>query len=69
MRFLHHMPCDATSHRKYAGPVIVAAKKLIYPILRAFFKDTLHQQRSFNAGSIALMAELSEEIERLKRGR
>ena len=60
-------PAEITSHRKIIGPFIVAAKKLAYPVLRAFFKDTLHQQRSFNAAAIALLAELSEDIERLKK--
>lgn len=60
-------PAEITSHRRFIGPLIVAVKRLIYPILSAFLKDTLHQQRSFNAGVIGLLAELSEDVERLKR--
>jgi hypothetical protein len=60
-------PAEITSHRRFIGPLIVAGKRLVYPILSAFLKDTLHQQRSFNAGVIGLLAELSEDVERLKR--
>ncbi|NDC39462.1 MAG: hypothetical protein EBZ48_15725 [Proteobacteria bacterium] len=59
-------PKEVTSHRKIIGPLIVAAKRLAYPVLGAFLKDSFHQQRSFNAAAIALLAELSEEVERLK---
>ena len=61
-------PREITSHRKFIGPVIIAVKKLFFPIFHAFLKDTLHQQRSFNAAAIALLAELSEEIEKIKTG-
>jgi hypothetical protein len=59
-------PQEVTSHRRILGPLIVAVKKLAYPVLGAFLKETFHQQRSFNAAAIALVAELSEELERLK---
>lgn len=59
-------PKEVTSHRRLLGPIIVAAKRLAYPVLGAFLKESFHQQRSFNAAAIALLAELSQEVERLK---
>ena len=55
------------SHRKIVGPVIVAAKKMMIPVLRVIFKDMIRQQRDFNAAAIKLFAELSNEIDRIKR--
>lgn len=52
---------EITSHRKIIGPIVVAVKKLLHPILRAFFKETLKQQRDFNAAVIAYLADLSNE--------
>ena len=52
-------PAAITSHRKLIGPLIVAAKRLIFPIVRVFMRDALRQQSSFNAATIALMAELA----------
>jgi hypothetical protein len=48
-----------SSHRRIVGPIIVAVKRLLFPIFRAFFKETLQQQRAFNAEVIELMADLS----------
>lgn len=50
-----------TSHRRVIGPVIVAAKRLLFPIVRFFMHDTLRQQREFNATAIALLADLANE--------
>jgi hypothetical protein len=52
---------EITSHRKFVGPVIVFAKKRIYPLFRFFLKDLIHQQQRFNATAIALIADLSSE--------
>lgn len=49
-----------SSHRKFVGPVIVAAKKMMFPIIRIFLKDFLRQQRQFNAGCISLLAEIAQ---------
>jgi len=49
---------EISSHRKIIGPLIVAFKKLLLPIVRVLFKDTLRQQRDFNAAAISLLAEL-----------
>ena len=54
-------PGRISSHRKFVGPLIVAAKRLCLPVLRALFKDTLRQQRDFNAAVISLLAEISNE--------
>lgn len=47
------------SHRPLIGPVIVAVKKLFYPVLRVFLKDTLRQQSDFNAAAVSLLADLA----------
>lgn len=47
-----------TSHRKFVGPLIVAAKKLLFPMLKVFLKDTLREQRAFNALVVSSLAEL-----------
>jgi hypothetical protein len=49
---------DVTSHRRFVGPFIVAAKKVIYPVLQAFMKDFIRQQRAFNAATLALIIDL-----------
>ena len=50
-----------TSHRALIGPFIVAAKKIFYPMLRVFLKDTLQQQRDFNAAAVSLLADLASQ--------
>lgn len=50
-----------SSHRPFLGPVIVFGKKLLLPILKLLLKDTLRQQRDFNAAALALLAELCTE--------
>ena len=50
-------PHQITSHRKLVGPFIVAAKKLVYPILRVLLKDLIRQQRDFNGSVIAYLTE------------
>ena len=52
---------EISSHRKILGPFIVAFKRLLLPMVRALFKDTLRQQRDFNAAAIAMLTELSRE--------
>lgn len=48
---------EIQSHRKLVGPIIVAFKKLLYPVLKAFLKDFIRQQRSFNAAILALVVD------------
>lgn len=50
-----------SSHRKIIGPVIVAVKKLVFPILRVLMKEFINQQRTFNAEVIAFLAHLSQQ--------
>ena len=52
---------DISSHRKFIGPVIVAVKRLVYPLIKFFLKDFIRQQRAFNAASIATLSELSNQ--------
>ncbi len=61
-------PRKLSSHRKFIGPLIVAAKRCMFPILRVFFKDTLRRQRDFNAQVIATLAELASGSARDEAG-
>lgn len=56
-----------SSHRKFFGPLIVWSKRLVYPVLKIFLKDTLRQQRDFNGRVVTLLAELSSELERTQK--
>lgn len=49
-----------TSHRPIIGPLIVGLKRILFPILRMFMRDTLRQQRDFNAQTIALLMQLCQ---------
>lgn len=49
---------EITSHRPVIGPIIVQLKRLIYPILQAFLKDFVRQQRSFNAAVLAMLVDV-----------
>ena len=48
---------NISSHRKVIGPVIVAAKKAIAPMIKFFLKDFIRQQKDFNAAILALIIE------------
>lgn len=52
-----------TSHRPLIGPCIVAAKRLVFPVVRFFMRETLKQQRDFNAAVVEAVARLSSEVE------
>lgn len=54
-------PGKITSHRPLIGPLIVAAKKLVFPLIQVFLKDLVKQQKDFNSSSIALMGSLLSE--------
>jgi hypothetical protein len=54
---------ELSSHRPFVGPIIVGFKKLLYPILKAFLKDFIRQQRSFNAAALALIIDRYSEDE------
>jgi hypothetical protein len=49
------IPTKISSHRPYIGPVIVAAKKVLFSILGVLLKDTLRKQRDFNAAVIGYL--------------
>lgn len=51
------IPAHISSHRPVIGPVIVAAKRILFSILKVLFKDTLRKQRDFNAAVISFLAE------------
>lgn len=59
-------PAQISSHRPIIGPIIVAAKRAIQPVLKALLKDTITQQRNFNASVITAVTDLSNEVEKLK---
>lgn len=59
-------PSQISSHRPFVGPIIVAFKKAIQPILKALLKDTITQQRNFNASVITAVTDLSNEVEKLR---
>ncbi len=59
-------PVSVTSHRPVIGKVIVAAKKALQPIIKALLKDTITQQRNFNASVIAAVTDLANEVEKLR---
>ena len=50
-----------SSHRPLIGPFIVAMKTMLFPILRAFLKDFIAQQRTFNAEVISYLAFISKK--------
>lgn len=52
-------PQRIESHRKFVGPIIITAKKLVFPILKSFMKDFVRQQKDFNAGVISLVGEIA----------
>lgn len=56
-------PFTITSHRKVIGPVIVGAKKLLFPLFKGFFKDFISQQKSFNAEVLSYLTWLSHRMD------
>jgi len=56
-------PFTITSHRKFVGPIIVGAKKLLFPIFKGFLKDFISQQKSFNAEVLSYLTWLSHRID------
>lgn len=58
------VPARITSHRPLIGPVIVAAKRVLFSILKVLLKDTLRKQRDFNAAVIAFLAESGAKLDK-----
>lgn len=59
-------PVQITSHRRVIGKLIVTVKKAVQPVIRALLKDTIAQQRNFNASVISAVTDLANEVEKLK---
>lgn len=49
---------EIKSHRPVIGPLIVAVKKLTLPVLKVLLKETVKQQREFNATAISLLTDI-----------
>ncbi len=58
------VPARISSHRPVIGPVIVAAKKVLFSILKVLLKDTLRKQRDFNAAVISFLAETGSKLDK-----
>lgn len=54
-------PREISSHRRFVGPIIVAVKKMLYPILRALLFNTIQAQRHFNGTVISVLSEIANE--------
>lgn len=52
---------EITSHRKMIGPLIVRAKKILFPVVKFFLKDLIREQRDFNASVIQLCAQICND--------
>jgi hypothetical protein len=64
-------PQAPTSHRKVIGPLIVLAKRILYPLVNAVLGPTFQQQREFNALSLTLLTDLANEAggsQKVRRG-
>lgn len=51
-------PVQISSHRPVIGKAIVLVKKVFFRLLGVLLKDVFHQQKSFNAATIDLIADL-----------
>ena len=49
-------PSQISSHRPVIGKFIVAAKRMLFPIVKVLLKDTIRKQRDFNAAAISLLS-------------
>ncbi|MCO6430201.1 MAG: hypothetical protein J5J00_05020 [Deltaproteobacteria bacterium] len=47
-----------TSHRPIVGPIIVTVKRLFFPVVRLFMRESFKQQREFNANVITVLTEI-----------
>lgn len=55
---------EIKSHRRFVGPIIVAVKRALMPVLKALMGETLKRQREFNAEVIHLLAQISSSSSR-----
>lgn len=56
-------PAQPTSHRKLIGPVVVAVKKVIFPVIKALLGPTFKHQKDFNAVVVMLLTDLCNEVQ------
>lgn len=54
-------PHAPTSHRRFIGPFIVLAKKMIFPLVNAVLGPSFQQQREFNALALTLLTDLAND--------
>lgn len=52
-------PQNISSHRRFFGPIIVFAKKILFRIFRTVLKDSFAQQTKFNAEVVSFVAQLA----------
>ncbi len=57
---------EITSHRPFIGPIIVAIKKLSWPLIKIHLKEAFAGQQEFNSWAVYSIAENSVENIRLK---
>lgn len=57
-------PREIRSHRRFIGPLIVRAKRLLYPLVALQFKESFKALQELNSWSIANQAALTVEIAR-----
>lgn len=62
-------PAPITSHRRFLGPVLVAAKRLVRRALRFQTEVPLSRQRDFNWNLLLVLRELLEARARDEAGR
>jgi hypothetical protein len=55
-----------TSHRKFIGPIIVAAKKLLWPLIRIHLKNNFDNLEEFSARTVETLAQQHLELAALK---
>lgn len=53
------LPFSIVSHRRFVGPVIVAAKRFIFRFLQVLLRDLVRQQRDFNVRAVDMISILS----------
>jgi hypothetical protein len=57
-----------TSHRRFIGPLIVALKRLTWPLIALHLKDTVNAVREFEARSLFVMGSLVAAQDRTRSG-
>ena len=58
---------EIKSHRKIIGPIIVALKRMSWPLIKIHLKDSFESLEQFSAWSLDTIAKQQVELENLKR--